>query len=276
MKIPWIVAAIVSVLVVFAAPAPGGEASEQSFRGIARAQQDMRLKFAIPGRVAEVLVLEGQRVSKGEVLIRLDDQDAREQLKVLRLRADSTIEIDSAQASLDLATSEEQRVRDAHKNGGANEFEVRRAELVTLQAKLTLGLRQRQQLEAVGALRRAELALREYSCISSIDGVVEEIGIEVGELVDRHAPVVRVVRADPLRIEVSVATAFTLSLRANDPVKIRAVLSDSEHIFTGHIVRFAQIADPASGTRMVIIEAPKPEQLPAGIRVLVEFNHEMD
>jgi RND family efflux transporter MFP subunit len=266
-----IVAALACLFVVFGSVTSAAGSTPQLFDGISRAHRDLHPGFTVPGRVAEVYVLEGQAVQKGESLVRLDDRDARERVAVLRVRAESTIEIESAQASLELATNEESRVRDAHAQAGANEFELRRAELATLQARLTLALRQRQQQEAISAHRRAELALEEFTCRSPIDGIIEDIAVEAGELVDRQVPVVRVVRADPLVIETTVATAITMGLQIGDAAEIKIPVISDGRTFTGHITRLSQIADPASGTRMVFIEAENPESLPAGMRVSVEF-----
>ena len=266
----WQILACVALILSLGCESHGGGA----YSGIARAHRDVELGFTVSGRVAGVLVREGERVNAGQPLLMLDERDAREQLELLQLRSRSMVEIESARASLDLAETEEAQARAAQDQGGASRFEVRRAELATTQARLTLERRERELMEQVIAVERAKLAVQEFTCSSTVSGVVEDVRVEEGELVERLIPVIRVVDSSVLRIDVPVPTGESLAMAEGDSVRVRAMLGDQTIEMEGEIAALAAVADSASETRLVTIRAVNPEGVPAGIRVRVLIGEE--
>jgi len=118
---------------------------------------------------------------------------------------------------------------------------------------------------------------------SPIDGRVENVQVEVGESVDRLTPVVRVVQTDPLWVDVAVPAAVAARLQPGQPATARVnparydpKLTDKDFplrykLRTGKIKHISTVADAASNTRRVRVELPNPENVPAGLHVLVEL-----
>jgi HlyD family secretion protein len=182
---------------------------------------ELRLTAQVPGRVAEVLVGANDRVAAGDVLILLDEDEARARLaaaeaveaarrrdrdeeKVSGLAADRRAaedELANAERSRHAARIELDRLMIARRKNGVNQEEVERArsELVAAgervqQARAELGqvsardgMPRPTRLEAALAQARAELRLAEIAfdrtrIRSPIDGTVLDVNVKVGEM----------------------------------------------------------------------------------------------
>lgn len=246
-------------------------AGAQPIEAVTQPSVDLRLAFAVPGVVATVVADPGARVEPGAALVALDDREARAVEELQRLRAQSTLEVDAAEAEWRLAQNEEARVRDAFEKGAAGAFEVERAALQTGRRKVELDLATRRREEAALLLRQATLRREQYTLTAPAAGVVEQVLVEPGEGVEAQRPVVRLVSVDPLRIEAPVPTERTLSISHGDRATITWLLPTGKRSLEARVVSVATVADAASDTRLVRLEAPNPEGLPAGARVAVEF-----
>lgn len=238
---------------------------------IAQARHDLKLSFTLAGRIGEVLVEPGDAVQAGQPLLRLEDEESRAQIQLLRLRAESNLEIEAAEADYAMTQVDEARVKDAFSRNAAARFEVERAELDTRRAFLALELFRQRKQEAEHQLRQAEILNQRYTLRSPVDGVIEEVLLEVGESTEALRPVVRLVVTNPLRIDVNAPTAETMRLDVGAPVWLRFKLPDHEGYTQGRIVHIASVADAASETRLVRVETPNPKNLPAGTYVEVTF-----
>ncbi len=238
---------------------------------IAQARHDLNLSFTLAGRLGEAHVQPGDEVTAGQPLLRLEDQESRAQIQLLRLRAESSLEIEAAEADYAMAQVDEQRVKDAFTRNAAARFEVERAELDTKRALLALELFRQRKQEAEHQLNQAEILHQRYTLRSPVDGTVEEVLIEVGESTEALRPVLRLVVTNPLHIEVNAPTAETMRLKVGAPVWLRFRLPDWRGYAEGRIVHIAAVADAASETRLVRVETPNPDDLPAGCYVEVHF-----
>lgn len=230
---------------------------------VARASLDLELAFTVPGRLVEILVDEGQAVERGAPLAKLDDRQTRARLALFEARAQSTARIDAAQAALDLAMSEERRVRTAFASNGVNAFEVERAEIETAQATHALALanEQREEARLEAALVRAQL--EDLTLKSPDSGVIERVFARPGEVVDAREPVLRVVSTDPLISDVPVPIADASEIVPGDA----CVATAGETVLRGRVSYLAPIADSASATRRVRISLTNAEGLAGGTPV---------
>lgn len=264
-----------ALALLFGLSVSGGMHSQTvTVSAIAKPRHDLRLGFTESGRVVEVLVQPGATVTAGQPLVRLDSREAASQLELISTRSGSTLEIESAQAAYDLARNEEASVREAFNRGGASEFELRRAELRTRQAQLTLELQQREAVEIAHRLALAQVKLEHFTLTAPMSGIVEDIVVEPGEMVEALKPVLRLVVTDPLRIDAHVPSAQSLAMQLGDEAVIRFEVTGPGRTSIGRIVHLASVADAASETRLVRIEVPNPSRLPAGTQVRVEFDAE--
>lgn len=262
--------ALILALTLLAAPICAAE-TRSAVEAIAAPRHDLRLGFTVAGRVAETLVQPGDRVTQGQALVRLDDRETQAQIDLYALRAESELDELAAEAEWRLAQNEEARVRDAFSKDAAGAFEVERAALQTQRKETELSIARQRRAEAQAMLRQARARHSEYTLLAPMAGVVEQVLVSPGEMVEASRPVLRLVVSDPLRIEAPVPTRDTMALRVGGPAWIVLSLPDQQAAVKGEIVHIAQVADAASDTRVVRIEVPNPAGLPAGCHVFVSF-----
>ena len=104
---------------------------------------------------------------------------------------------------------------------------------------------------------------------SPITGTVDKIEVEVGEAVNGLEDVIRVVKTDPLWIDVPVPLAKGRTFKTGQPATV-AFPSGSKEI-NGKIIYVSTVADAASSTLRVRIEVPNKQKRPAGEHVEVFF-----
>jgi HlyD family secretion protein len=229
-RAPAVFLAVVTLLLAACSRGHGTRAGDLILSGNIEVT-DAQLGFKVPGRVAERLVSEGDRVKAGQLVARLDDVEQREQLALCRAElagaeaalaelvagsrpqeiaaAEATLrsaEADRDRTRLDFARQQELRAKDAIAD---RELEVSQAELKVAEARTTeaaerLKLVQegpraediaqaRARVEQVRAsLALAETQLENTRLVSPLTGVVLSHNIEPGEFVSAGTPVVTV------------------------------------------------------------------------------------
>ncbi|MDX2114693.1 MAG: efflux RND transporter periplasmic adaptor subunit [Planctomycetota bacterium] len=236
---------------------------------IAEARHDLDLGFTVQGRVSRVLVEAGERVEAGALLIELEDDEGAATVALFEVRASSGLDVEAAEAELKLAENELGRLEDAMSRAGAAPFEVERARLEVTRARLSRELAEQRREEARAQLAQAKARHERYSMRAPLAGVIETVLVEPGELVDEVRPVLRLVRADPLRIDAATPVGIAAGLRVGGSALVR--FKEGGRQVRGTIVQIGAVADPGSETRLVRIEAANPEGEPAGSHVMVEF-----
>ncbi|QJA06445.1 efflux RND transporter periplasmic adaptor subunit [Thermosulfurimonas marina] len=106
--------------------------------GTVEARERARLSSKVGGFVREVRVAEGDRVRKGEVLLRLDDQEIRERIRALsEAHRALSHELSAVSARLRFAEAEYRRFAKLYKEEAATaeEFEAKKSEYEALSAQ---------------------------------------------------------------------------------------------------------------------------------------------
>lgn len=146
--------------------------------------EQIQLRSEVTGRVAEVLVEEGQRVSQGDLLMRLDQESFEADLEAAEagVRA-AEIEIRSRQARRRDLSRQLDRQRQLHQRGlvGADAFEQLQSEHEIAQIAVDAA---RQALRQAQAQRdRAVDRLQRSLFIAPIDGLLVSVDVKPGETV---------------------------------------------------------------------------------------------
>lgn len=231
---------------------------------------DLELAFTVPGRLVDVLVDEGHVVEPGTALARLDDRQTRARLALFQARAESTARVDAARAALDLAKSEERRVRAAFENAGVNAFEVERAEIETAQAQHALALAEEQRAEATLEAELVRTQLADLTLVFAGTGVVERVFARPGEVVDAREPVLRIVSTDPLVADVFVPIDDAAGIEPGD----LCIARGGGETLRGSVAYLAPIADSASATRRVRVRIENSAAVAGGTPVQVTITPE--
>lgn len=157
--------------------------------------------------VAQVLVIEGERVARNQVLVRLDMRE----LTAKRHQADALL--DNAEAERDLAEMAALRVRALYADSAA--------------PKATLDAAESGLIRAEAGVRAAKAGLAELAATTSygeitapFDGVVTERFVDPGGFVGPGAPLVRVDRVGAERVTATVPAAAAQAVKAGDTVTV--------------------------------------------------------
>jgi len=235
---------------------------------------DARLSFPVSGRVAEILVKQGNRAAKGRPLIRLDDRVQRAEMELLQAQAMDTVRIEAAQAQLDNARLELEKVQMLHESSGAaSDLELREAKLEVVIKELSLRLAQFEHRQDRRKYEQSKAMLELMELTSPADGVVEQLLVQEGESVNASTPVLRLANIDPLWVDVPAPLESAVGLKVGQKARVQVdpqTLESRE----GTIIHVASVANV--GTLTVRVELPNPEQRPAGQRVWVTFGQAAD
>ncbi|HRJ49664.1 MAG TPA: efflux RND transporter periplasmic adaptor subunit, partial [Phycisphaerales bacterium] len=243
------------------APSFGGE------KAFTRPWRDSVMGFSQSSRVLEVLVAGGQDIRKGQLLIRGEDEEESARLELQRMRADSTLQMDKARKSLELATLFYTRYREAESRGGTNKQELDRARLDFEASEIDVGLAQLNQDQEQVAIRLAQARLDRIRIVAPFDGTIDVINVDVGHSVTENDKVIRVVDTSRLWIDVGVPTGQTIEQGLTTGGKAWALMSlpGEPRVYEGRIVEVSPVADPGSNTRRIRVEIENPSRLVAGV-----------
>jgi len=231
------------------------------------------MSFTIAVEVRELPVRPGDRVKKGDILIRARDGDAVAALVAQQVRVDNLGPLNSAQAAVDSAQVRYDRILEAKAENATNPQEVddRRVQLAAAKAQLLNA--QNDLKEEAARLKQLEESLVRYRLEAPFDGVVESLIVEVGSSIEPPNPVLRIVNIDTLWIDLPTPTDLTLSrkLKSGDPAWVMLDVPGGK-VMQGKVLYVSPVADAAAATRRVRVEVPNPDQYPPGTRARVRFD----
>lgn len=271
-KSVWVCSWIIS----FASLATSGAAfSDTQIVAVTVPSADVALSFVQPGRIAEIHFKEGDQVKAEEVLVQLDD--AVEQIRLAQLRAESEnrVQILAAEASLAQKQVDLKKLQIAAERNAATELEVEHAKLDVRIAELSLELATFEHEQAKRKYDELKQQISNMRLRTPVDGSIEAIDVEKGESVDSTGSVARVVRIDPLWIDVPVPVAKATNLKRGNAAQVEFPGPSGTSI-DGTIVFVGAVADAASGTLRIRVEVPNKANRPAGEHVRVSFPASQD
>ncbi|MCK9362417.1 MAG: efflux RND transporter periplasmic adaptor subunit [Syntrophales bacterium] len=212
-------------------------------KGLLEPSDIVELSSQIPGIIEAVLVDRGDRVKKGQVLVRL-------QSKVEQ----ATVEL--AAARLAFGKRKVQRNEELFQKKLISVHEKDEMETEVKIAELQLG-------EAMEKLR-----LRTIIC--PIDGVVMKRQLSPGEYVGEGS-IMMIARVNPINVEVYAPASLFTKIRKGMQAEIRPE-SPVNGVYLGKVAVVDEVIDAASGTFGIRIELPNPDNLVnAGLNCSVRF-----
>lgn len=232
---------------------------------------DVTLSFVQPGRIAKVHVKEGNNVKAGELLVQQDDAADQAQLIQIKAQSEDTTQIEAAQASLDQKRVDLKKIEWVAERGSATELEVEHAQLDVKISELSLKVAQFEHEQNKMKYKEAQIRVDNMSLKNPIDGTVEKVEVEVGESVKGLDDVIRVVRTDPLWIDVPVPLAKGKTLKLGQSTKVKFPDAEQRPV-EGKVIYISTVADAASATLRTRIEVPNKLKRPAGEHIRVVFS----
>ncbi len=200
---------------------------------------DVKLAPLVAGRLAQVLVGEGDRVRPGQTLARLDptplrDAAAQAEAQLAQARAQESnarARLDRAQKAFAAGVAAGQEVDDAKLGDATAAAAVRTAQAVVSTAR--------------NQLSRSELSV-------NFAGVVAHVFAAPGEAVDPGKPVIEVADTARLELRAPLAPRVAALVKPGQPADLR-VDGLPGVVTKAKVLAVAPVVDPATGTALVRI-----------------------
>jgi RND family efflux transporter MFP subunit len=241
---------------------------------VTKPSADIELSFVRVGRIAGVLVKEGDAVKAGQLLASQDDKVEQLQLLQLKAKAVDRTRIEAATADLLQKKEDLKKIEGARKKGAATDWEVEHGLLNIKIAELSLQMAKFEHEQDRSKYEEVRAYIESMRLLSPINGLVEEVSVEPGESAQSMKTAIRVVQIDSLWIDVIVPLAVAKPLKAGETCSVTFPGHGAQGVgerVEGRIIFVSAVSKAASDTLRVRVELANPGGRPAGERVTVSF-----
>ncbi|MFP5262473.1 MAG: efflux RND transporter periplasmic adaptor subunit [Blastocatellia bacterium] len=246
--------------------------------GTLAAQDQTTVSAKVPGRVQTITVDLGSVVRRGQAIAQLEPQDYQLRLqqaeaalaqararvglppegKDERVNPENTGTVRQARALLDQSKQNRERSAALFKQGV-----IPRAQLDASEAEYKVALSRYQDAieeirnrQGLVMQRRSEFEIAKQQLLdltvyAPYDGVVQEKRASVGEYLAAGAPIVNIVRMDPLRLRAEVPEREAGKVRAGQ--QVRVTVEGDSNAYTGRIARLSPTI--TAQNRILVVEA---------------------
>jgi RND family efflux transporter MFP subunit len=246
--------------------------------GTLAAYDQTTVSVKVPGRVRMISVDLGSVVSRGQVIAHVDSEDyrlrvqqaeaslaqARARLGLApdgpndRVDPEQTATVRQARAVLDEARHNRDRAARLVEQGviAKAEFDTATATFKVAEGRYQDAYEEIRNRQGILAQRRSELALarqqlKDTAVVAPLDGIVQEKLTSIGEFLAAGAPVVNIVRMDPLRLRAEIPERESQSVRTGQDVRVN--IEGDPNVYVGKIMRLSPVI--AEQNRMLVVEA---------------------
>lgn len=229
--------------------------------GTIRAVHEASVASKLLAKVTEVRIKAGNRVMKGDVLVRLDDADLTARLQQARAAAEQ------ARARHEQATIEHERIRNLHAAGSASQIELDRVSTVLKTAAA-------EQEQAEQAVREAETTLEYATITAPISGLIVDKKVEEGDMVTPGQSLLTLYDQTRMQLVARVRESLTRRLVVGQSIGVQV---DALHkTCQGQVSEIVPEAEAASRTFAVKVTGPCPEGIYSGMfgRLLIPLDDE--
>jgi multidrug efflux system membrane fusion protein len=216
-----------------------------AFAGEVKPRHESDLGFRIPGKVIARYVDAGSRVTRGQVLARLDPADVGLQADAQRAA------VTAAQNEVTFAQAEYERYESLYRQKfvSASALDQKRNALDTNRAKL--------------AQSRAQLAVTQnqasYAALTAPEaGVVTSVQAEAGQVVAAGQSVMKIAREDEREVAIAVPESRLGELKAAAALGV-VLWADRTRVYPARVREIAPSVDPVTRTFAVRVAVLQPD-----------------
>jgi len=275
---------IVSLLLLGFSPAcPRADAADPSGevivlrRCIIENERVTSLGSSFYGILKECSVEPGAQVKEGQILGRLEDEDARADVQLREAEAGSDIDLRLTENKCALAHNRLKITASLLRRNAASQEEYTQQRLEAEASTLEVENAKHRRHLAEAQLRRARAALHAREFVAPHDGLVTAVLKRQNEPVAPNAPIFQVVDIDHYLVTGQIDVVDVWRLRVGLPVKIipdiaGADLAVEREVFEGRIFFIDTHVDPLSQTCKVLAKCDDRNRLlRAGLEARMEI-----
>ena len=232
----------------------------------------------VPGRLRSITVDLGSVVRRGQVIAQVEQRDyrlrveqseaalaqARARLGLSPSGTDDRVDVEEtgtvrqARAVMEEARLSRERAARLVEQGvvAKSDFDSADAAYKVAFSRYQDAIEEIRNRQGLLAQRRSELSLArqqlaDTSVVAPLDGIVQEKRASLGEYLAAGAPVVDIVKMDPLRLRAEVAERDARNVRSGQNVKV--TVDGDTNIYIGQIMRLSPVITEQN--RMLMVEA---------------------
>ncbi|MBA3562984.1 MAG: efflux RND transporter periplasmic adaptor subunit [Gammaproteobacteria bacterium] len=261
-----------------ATSAATGQAAVLEATGYVTARRQATVSAQITGTLTDVLIEEGERVEKGQILARLEDSAYRAGLDAAKARAAAArAQVAQSEAQLTQAQRDFQRQQDLVGSSLVSQQAADQARTEVAMLEAQVNAQQRQAAAAAAEVEVAQVQF-DYTVVRApFAGVIVAKAAQVGEIISplsagggfTRTGVGTIVDMDSLEIEVDVNESYINRVKPNMPV-LAVLDAYPDWEVPGHVIAIIPTADRSKATVRVriAIEDKDPRIVPEmGVRV---------
>ena len=241
-------------------------------RSFTKPSEERELAFSAPGLVTKVTVKDGEAVKAGQVLAEQDVTVELANKATFEIEANSKVEEEYAMADWGQKKVELKRKEQLRLKNNASELEVEEARLAVERARASIELakQKRATAKAQAAVEQAKIDLKRIK--SPIDAVVQKLDTHAGEVAQSASekPAIRIVRNDPLWIDVNFPAEQAAKLKPGQTLQVRYT-TETNKWMPADVLFLQPMVRGGSQTRVVRLVMPNPEDRPSGLEVYVKL-----
>jgi RND family efflux transporter MFP subunit len=212
----------------------------------------------VGGRIETILVKLGDRVSRGQVVAKMEDRDIKEQVN----QATANLEVNKAtvrarESDLKSAETTAQRQRKMQTTGLTSKQNLDDAEARYNAALAQVDVAKAQQLQTQARLDELKVTLSNTSIISPVDGFVGKRTLDPGAFAGTNTPVLSLVDISSVRLVANLVEKDFRRIQKGQQAAVEVDAFPGEK-FTGQVSRVAPVFDAATRTAVMEIEVPNP------------------
>ncbi|MDX1952968.1 MAG: efflux RND transporter periplasmic adaptor subunit [Verrucomicrobiota bacterium] len=219
--------------VIAATPKRQTVAETLSLVGTINADEMVELRSETDGIVEEINFKEGQRVEKGNLLVRLDES------KFAAL-------VEEGEANFKLSQANYDRAKQLYNDKLISQQEFDQAASVYAVSRASLELNKRQ--------------LRDARILAPFSGIVSARNISPGQVITKNSTLTWIIDMDPVKVEFNVPERFVSQLKVGQKIDVK-VATFQDRTFSGTVFFVSPFVNPTNRSAQVKAEIPNKEFL---------------
>jgi HlyD family secretion protein len=211
------------------------------------------------GRLQDIYVRLGDRVSRGQRLAKIEDYEIVEQVKQAEAAQEvSLATVRQREADLKLALTSAERSRSLFERQLLPKQTLDDNEARYQAAIAQLDLARAQTAQSKARLDELRINLSNTTITSPVNGFIARRAVDPGAYVSQQSPIADLVDISTVRLVANVVEKDLKQMQAGDATRVEVDAFPGE-MFKGRIARVSPVLDPATRTAPIEIEIPNSD-----------------
>lgn len=233
-----------------------------SFPAVITPEKEINLSFRVGGPIVEMSLETGQKVTKGEILAKIDKRDFI--LKIKNLNAT----LEASKAELKDALLQYERYKSLVKENAAAKSKFDQVEAAYKSIKARTNALEKQ-------LENAQNAYSDTNLYAPVSGYVNELYSENHETVSMGQPVLSVVKTDKIEIKAFIPESLVTQAKDFDNFTF-SLNSAPGKSFNASLKEIGEKATGAGNTYPIILTAETIDDIKPGMSAIINFTSKVD